>query len=139
MRRNLVETVEAFEKRKKMREQGDWKKIQLDNAIDLIKNWDKRDPQYKYIKPETCDIVKAHHQLMQDDPERMPTNFIKNILGKTCPVTDPELLAEHEQFMKTQKKYGRFVDPEEEFRKKKSSKSTSRKPKKIVRKCKCKK
>jgi len=62
----------------------------------------------------SCDIIKFHHEISKDDPECLTTKFIQNLVGRKC-----------------------MDEDDEEDRKKRPSKSIRRKPKKVVKKCKC--
>jgi hypothetical protein len=31
-----------------------------------------------------CTIIKKHHETMKDDPERLSTEFIQNLMGRKC-------------------------------------------------------
>jgi len=49
-------------------------------------------PLIKQVTPisltTTCDILQQHHNLLQEDQERLSTNFIKNIINNKedlCP------------------------------------------------------
>jgi len=32
----------------------------------------------------TCSTIRKHHENMKDDPERLSTEFLQNILGRKC-------------------------------------------------------
>ena len=40
----------------------------------------------KQRKNKCCDVLKEHHEKFKDDPEHLPTDFIKKILGCSCEV-----------------------------------------------------
>lgn len=42
----------------------------------------------KRNKNLTCNILKAHHEELKDDPERLSTDFINQLIGTKCNVED---------------------------------------------------
>jgi hypothetical protein len=36
------------------------------------------------IPRNACTVIKAHHELMKDDSERLSTDFIQSTIGKKC-------------------------------------------------------
>jgi len=120
------ETWEGYRKRMKPERVG--------IAMDVILSGEDR--QFIGKETDACHVIEAHHELMKHDPDRLSSKFMQLQLGRKCKEPDEKLLEEHEQFMKKSNRYGRYVDPDYEFRKKKLSKS---KPKrKPVKKCRCK-
>jgi len=37
---------------------------------------------------DVCDIFAGHHDLLKDDPERLPTDFLRKLIGRKDPCPD---------------------------------------------------
>lgn len=37
-----------------------------------------------FFIPDTCTIIRGHHEILKDDPERLSSDFIQKIVGKKC-------------------------------------------------------
>ena len=48
-------------------------------------NKEKKGPKVKEPRDNLiCKIIREHHELMKDDPQRMSTEFIQEIVGRKC-------------------------------------------------------
>jgi hypothetical protein len=42
------------------------------------------DPNIPTERELTCQIIKKHHEILKEDPERLSTDFIQKIIGIDC-------------------------------------------------------
>jgi len=42
------------------------------------------DPTIPTGREITCEIIKKHHEILKEDPEHLPTEFIQKLIGIDC-------------------------------------------------------
>ena len=45
------------------------------------------DPNTPTEREITCEIIKKHHEILKEDPEHLPTDFIQKLIGIKCDKT----------------------------------------------------
>lgn len=64
-----------------------WIDNNMEQHLQTRREWRAKNKDRLAIKREpidVCEILAQHHEDMKDDPERLSTEFIKNIVGVDC-------------------------------------------------------
>jgi hypothetical protein len=71
------------------------RKISVSHTINAMKNHNVKSNSIRNeISQSPCVLLKVHAIILKDDPERLTTNFLQNLIGRKCNLDENEAVSQ---------------------------------------------